>query len=153
MKDKKTDKTIYSYIGVDFGKTGNHIVEFQGVDPFGITRFNQKISVKRSGEIVSIRLKSAEGNVADGKTPLKLHLELYDADGTLIPADAELEIREGTLSPLKKPDIFAAPPAAGSHPHVQMSKDGEVLFAPVNNTGLYRVVLGYNNVTVEAETY
>ena len=24
---------------------------------------------------------------------------------------------------------------------------------PVNNSGLYRVVLGYNNVTVEAETY
>jgi uncharacterized repeat protein (TIGR01451 family) len=153
MKDKKTDKTIYSYIGVDFGKTGNHVVVFQGIDPFGIVRFKQAISVKRSGEIVSIRLKSAVGNVADGKTPLKLHLELYDADGTLIPADAELEIREGTLSPLKKPDIFAAPPAAGSHPHVQMSRDGEVLFSPVNNTGLYRVVLGYNNVTVEAETY
>ncbi|MGA2554307.1 MAG: OmpA family protein, partial [Smithella sp.] len=153
MKDEKAGKTIYSYIGVDFGKRGDHIVEFQGVDPFGIARFKQKISVKRSGEIVSIRLKSAEGNVADGKTPLKLHLELYDADGTLIPAGAELEIREGTLMPLKKPDIFAAPPAAGSHPHVQMSKDGEVLFAPVNNSGLYRVVLGYNNVTVEAETY
>ncbi|MGA3279853.1 MAG: OmpA family protein [Smithella sp.] len=153
MKDKKADKTIYSYIGVDFGKTGNHVVVFQGIDPFGNVRFKQAISVKRSGAIVSIRLKSAEGNVADGKTPVKLHLELYDADGTLIPAGTELEIREGTLSPLKKPDIFAAPPAAGSHPHVQMSREGEVLFAPVNNTGLYRVVLGYNNVTVEAETY
>jgi uncharacterized repeat protein (TIGR01451 family) len=153
MKDKKAGKTIYSYIGVDFGKTGNHVVVFQGIDPFGNVRFKQAISVKRSGEIVSIRLKSAEGNVADGKTPVKLHLELYDADGTLIPAGAELEIREGTLSPLKKPDIFAAQPAAGSHPHVQMSKDGEVLFAPVNNTGLYRVVLGYNKVIVEAETY
>ena len=82
-----------------------------------------------------------------------MRLELYDADGTRIPAGAELEIREGTLNPLKKPDIFALPPAAGSHPVVQMSKDGEVLFQPVNNSGLYRVVLGYNNVTVEAETY
>jgi uncharacterized repeat protein (TIGR01451 family) len=153
MKDKKADKTIYSYIGVDFGKTGNHVVVFQGIDPFGNVRFKQAISVKRSGEIVSIRLKSTEGNVADGKTPVKLHLELYDADGTLIPAGTELEIREGTLSPLKKPDIFAAPPAAGSHPHVQMNREGEVLFEPVNNSGLYRVVLGYNNVTVEAETY
>jgi outer membrane protein OmpA-like peptidoglycan-associated protein len=153
MKDEKAGKTIYSYIGVDFGKRGDHIVEFQGVDPFGNARFNQKISVKRSGEIVSIRFKSAQGNVADGKTPVKLWLELYDSDGTLIPAGAELEIREGTLNPLKQPDIFAAPPSVGSHPRVQMSREGDVLFQPVNQSGLYRVVLGYNNATVEAETY
>ena len=109
MKDEKAGKTIYSYIGVDFGKRGDHVVQLQGIDPFGNARFKQTISVKRSGEIVSIRLKSAEGNVADGKTPVKLRLELYDADGTLIPAGAELEIREGTLNPLKQPDIFAAP--------------------------------------------
>ena len=153
MKDEKAGKTIYSYIGVDFGKTGNHDVQFQGVDPFGNARFNQTISIKRSGEIVSIRLTSAEGNFADGKTPVKLRLELYDASGTRIPAGAELEIREGTLSPLKQPDIFAAPPAAGSHPHVQISREGDVLFQPVNVSGPYRVVLGYNNATVEAETY
>jgi uncharacterized repeat protein (TIGR01451 family) len=153
MKDEKAGKTIYSYIGVDFGKSGDHVVQFQGVDSFGNARFNQKISVKRSGEIVSIRLQSAEGNVADGKTPVKLRLELYDANGNRIPAGAELEIREGTLSPLKQPDIFAAPPVVGRHPHVQMSKEGDVLFQPVNNSGPYRVVLGYNNVTVEAETY
>jgi uncharacterized repeat protein (TIGR01451 family) len=153
MKDEKAGKTIYSYIGVDFGKRGDHVVQFQGVDPFGNARFNQKISVKRSGEIVSIRLKSAQGNVADGKTPVKLRLELYDADGTLIPAGAELEIREGTLNPLKQPDIFSVLPAAGGHAHVQMSRDGDVLFQPVTNSGPYRVVLGYNTATVEAETY
>ena len=153
MKDPKAGKNLYSYIGVDFGEAGKHVILLQGIDPFGNPRFEKTISIKRIGKIGSLRLKSAEGNVADGKTPIKLRLELYDTDGTLIPAGAELEIREGTLSPLKKPDIFAAPPAAGSHPHVQMSKDGEVLFGPVNNTGLYRVVLGYNKVIVEAETY
>jgi uncharacterized repeat protein (TIGR01451 family) len=153
MKDPKAGKNIYSYIGVDFGEAGKHVILLQGIDPFGNPRFEKTISIKRIGKIGSIRLKSAEGNVADGKTPIKLRLELYDTDGTLIPAGAELEIREGTLSPLKKPDIFAAPPAAGNHPHVQMSREGEVLFEPVNKTGLYRVVLGYNNVTVEAETY
>jgi uncharacterized repeat protein (TIGR01451 family) len=153
MKDENAGKTIYSYIGVDFGKAGNHVVQFQGIDPFGNARFNKTISVKRSGEIVSIRFKSAQGNVADGKTPVKLRLELYDAEGTLIPAATELEIREGTLNPLKQPDIFAAPPAPGSHPRVQMSREGDVLFQPVNNSGPYRVVLGCKNVTVEAETY
>lgn len=153
MKDAKAGKTIYSYIGVDFGKRGDHVVQLQGMDPFGNARFKQTISVKRSGEIVSIRLKSAEGNVADGKTPVKMRMELYDDEGTLIPAGAELEIREGKLKSLKKPDVFAATPTAGSHPRVQMSKEGDVLFEPVNNSGLYTVVLGYNKATIEAETY
>ena len=153
MKDARAGKTIYSYIGVDFGKRGDHVVRLEGIDPFGNARFKQTISVKRSGEIVSIRLKSALGNVADGKTPVKLRLELYDDEGTRIPGGAELEIREGKLIPLKQPDVFAAPPAAGSHPHVQMNKDGDVLFEPVSNSGPYTVVLGYNNATVEAETY
>jgi uncharacterized repeat protein (TIGR01451 family) len=153
MKDENAGKAIYSYIGVDFGKTGNHVVEIQGKDQFGNDRFKKAVSIKRSGEIVSIRFKSAQGNVADGKTPVKLRLELYDADGTLIPAATELEIREGTLAPLKQPDIFAAPPAVGSHPRVQISREGDVLFQPVNQSGPYRVVLGYNNATVEAETY
>jgi hypothetical protein len=153
MQDEKSGKAIYSYIGVDFGKTGNPSILLQGIDPFGNTRFEEKISVKRSGEIKSIRLKSAEGNVADGKTPVKFKLELYDAAGILIPASVELEIREGTLAPLKQPDIFALPPAAGNHPRVPMSREGDVLFQPVNNSGLYRVVLGYNNIKLEAETY
>lgn len=153
MKDEKAGKTIYSYIGVDFGKTGKHVIEFEGVDPFGNVRFKKKISVKRSGEIVSIRLKSSKGNIADGKTPVKLLLELYDAEGNRIPAATDLEIREGNLTPLKQPDIFAQPPVAGSFPHVQMTREGEVLFQPINNSGSYRVVLGYNSLTVEAETY
>jgi len=153
MKDEKAGKTIYSYIGVDFGERGEHVVQFQGTDPFGNARFKQTISVKRSGEIVSMRLISTEGNVADGKTPVRLRLELYDADGTRIPAGAELEIREGTLNPLRQPDIFSLSPAVGGFARVQMSREGEVLFQPVNNSGLYRVVLGYNSATVEAETY
>jgi uncharacterized repeat protein (TIGR01451 family) len=153
MKDEKAGKTIYSYIGVDFGERGDHVVQFQGTDPFGNARFKQTMPVKRSGEIVSMRLKSAEGNVADGKTPVRVRLELYDADGTRIPAGTELEIREGTLNPLKQPDIFSLSPAVGGFAHVQMSREGDVQFQPVNNSGLYRVVLGYNTATVEAETY
>ncbi len=153
MKSDKLGKTTYSYIGVDFGDRGEHVVQFQGTDPFGNARFKQSINVKRSGEVVSIKLISVEGNVADGKTPIKLKLELYDNNGTRIPAGADLEIREGTLRSLEKRDVFSVAPAAGSFERVQMSKEGEVLFHPVNNSGLYRVVLGYGNVSVEAETY
>ena len=153
MKDKVSGKAIYSYIGVDFGKAGPHTVEIQGLDPFGNARVKKTHTVTRSGEIASIRVKSEDGNVADGKTPVKIILELYDASGVVMPASADLEIREGTLVPLKKPDIFALPPKSGSHPVVQMSKEGEILFQPVTNSGLYRAVLGYNNVTAEVETY
>jgi len=153
MKDEKAGKAIHSYIGVDFGDTGSHVLVFEGIDPYGNIRLKKTLSIKRSGAIGSIRLKSAAGNVADGKTPVKLILEIYDTDGNRIPAGADLDIREGTLAPLKQPDIFAAPPVTGSYPRVSMTKDGEVRFQPVVNSGLYRIVLGYNNATVEAETY
>jgi uncharacterized repeat protein (TIGR01451 family) len=153
MKDKNTGKSIYSYIGVDFGDAGQHTVEIQGLDPFGNARVKKTHSVTRSGEIASIRVKSEDGNVADGKTPVKIVVELFDANGVAIPAATELEIREGTLVPLKKPDLFALPPKAGSHAVVPMNKAGEIFFQPVANSGLYRAVLGYNRVTVEVETY
>ncbi|MBK5276636.1 MAG: OmpA family protein [Desulfuromonadales bacterium] len=153
MKDTKAEKTLYSYIGVDFGERGDHVVQLQGMDPFGNARFKQTITVKRSGEIASIRLKSAEGNVADGKTPVKFKLELYDVDGVRIPAETALEIRGGTLKPIKENDLFASAPVAGSFTPVQMSRDGDVLFQPVTSSGLYRIVLGYNAVAIEVETY
>ncbi|MEN6473898.1 MAG: hypothetical protein ABFD81_07795 [Syntrophaceae bacterium] len=154
MKDEKAGKTLYSYIGVDSGLRGEHVVQLQGIDPFGNIRFKQGITVRRSGEIAGIRLKSADGNVADGKTPVKLQLEILDADATPIPAEVDLEIREGTVSPMKQLDnLSVLPPAGGTHAYVHMSRDGEVLFQPVTNSGLYRVVLAYNNATLEAETY
>lgn len=153
MKDEKAGKTIYSYIGVDFGERGDHVVEFQGIDPFGNVRFKQTRNVKRSGEIVSIRLISAEGNVADGRTPVRLRLELYDVDGNRVLTGAELEIRSGTLKTLKEKGLFSVIPAAGSFEQVPMNREGEVLFQPVNNSGLYRVVLGHNKATIEVETY
>jgi hypothetical protein len=153
MKDNKSGKTIYSYIGVDFGDRGDHTIQFQGTDPFGNARFKQTFAVKRSGEIATIRLKSAEGNVADGKTPVRVRLELYDADGNRIPAETELEIRESSLKPLKQPDLFALPPVVGISERVQLNKDGDALFQPVTNSGLYRAILAHNTATVEVETY
>lgn len=153
MMDAKAGKSIYSYIGVDFEERGDHVVQLQGIDKFGNARFNQTITVKRSGAIASIRLKSAEGNVADGKTPVRFMLELYDADGIRIQAGTQLEIREGTLRPLKQKDIFSVVPSVGAFEQIEMSREGEVLFKPVNSSGLQRVVLGYNSSVVEAETY
>lgn len=152
QKDKKSGRTLYSYVGVNFGERGEHTLQFQGMDPFGNARFNQTITVTRSGQASSLRLTSAEGNVADGKTPVKLRVELLDADGTPIPAAADLDIRSGTLKPVKKegelPEL-----KVGQFEQVHVDEKGNILFQPVNASGLYRVTLGYNNVKLETETY
>lgn len=152
MKDNKTGKAIYTYIGIDFGKQGDHTLQLQGLDPFGNARFDQTIKITRSGEIAAIRLKSAEGNVADGRTPIRLHLELLDTAGQVIPAEADLEIRSGTLKSLK---TASAIPEAVSNTAEQVHVDaaGNALFQPVNASGPYKAVLGFNKVTMEAETY
>ena len=160
MKDTKSGKTIYSYIGVDFGKKGKHTLELKGMDPFGNARMDQTISVIRTGEISAIRLKNADGNVADGRTPVKLQLEVLDDSGQVIPAEVELEIRGGTLKALKKesgmPELSKrgnATDTAGASEKVHVDEKGIALFQPVNSSGLYNVVLGANKVKVEAETY
>ena len=152
MKDEKSGKTIYTYIGVNLGEQGEHTVQFQGTDPFGNARFNQTVTIRRSGEIAAIRLKNAEGNLADGKTPVRLQLELIDANGSIIPAAADLSIETGTLKSLKREGEMPEP-RVGQFEQVRIDEAGNVLFQPVNNSGLYRVVLSYNNVRLETETY
>ncbi|GFE57586.1 OmpA family protein [Geobacter sp. AOG1] len=152
MKDKKSGKTIYSYVGVNFGDQGEHTLQFQGMDPFGNARFNQTITVIRSGQVASLRLKSAEGNIADGKTPVKLQIELLDANGTPIPAATDLEIQNGTLKPMKKEGEMPEP-KVGMTEQVHVDEKGNILFQPVNSSGLYRVTLGYNNAKLGTETY
>ena len=158
MKDPNNGKVIYSYIGVDFGKEGKHTLELKGTDPFGNARVNQKVDVIRSGEIASIHVKSSDGNVADARTPVKLQLEILDSAGQVIPAEVELEIRSGTLKPLKKDGKITEPAkkentTEPSIERVHVDAKGNALFQPVNNSGPYSVVLGINKVTVDAETY
>ena len=158
MKDPNNGKVIYSYIGVDFGQKGKHTLELKGTDPFGNARISQKVDVIRSGEIASIYVKSSNGNVADARTPVKLQLEILDSAGQVIPAEVELEIRSGTLKPLKKEGDLTEPgkkenPMGSSKELVHVDAKGNALFQPVNNSGPYKVALGINKVTVEAETY
>lgn len=153
MKDERSGKMLLTYIGVDFGDKGEHLMRLQGTDPFGNVRFEDKVTVVRSGDIAGIRLVDAEGNVADGKTPVRMRLQLLDANGNVIPADADLEIRSGTLKPLKVNSALPDTTASSGLEKVHVNQAGEVLFQPVNNSGPYRAVLGYNKATLEAETY
>lgn len=150
-QDPATGKTQYGYIGVDLGAAGEHVLTLQGVDPFGNARFERSIRLIRTGDIAAIRLLSAEGNVADGKTPVRMRLELLDNAGNLIRAEAELELRDGSLKPLVQADQPLEEKTTTRR--LVMDRDGWVSFQPVSASGPYRVVIGYNAASVEAETY
>jgi uncharacterized repeat protein (TIGR01451 family) len=162
MKDPASGKVIYTFIGVDFGDKGKHTLELKGSDPFGIARVQQKIEVIRSGEIAAIRFRNTEGNIADARTPVTLQLEVLDAAGEVIPAEVELEVRGGTLKPMKResdiPELSGIEKTvaglnAGSVQRVQVDGKGVALFQPVNSGGLYTIVLGTGKVTAEGDTY
>jgi len=152
MKDIRTGKSLYSYIGIDFGEPGAHTVTVQGKDPFGVARYEQTVRVVRTGAVAAIRVLETQGNVADGKTPVRIRLQLMDAAGVVIHAATELPRLEGTLRPLKKEGTLRDALEEKDN-KVVVDPDGYVSFQPVNASGLYRLVLGTDKVAVEAETY
>jgi len=150
MKDSKTEKSLYTYIGVDFGDAGEHLLQLKGMDPFGVARFEKAAKVTRAGEITTIRLVSADGNIADGRTPVRIRVQLYDKDDKPVSANAELTLRGSDLRPLSSGSDFGHEAAAGM---AAVSGDGWIEFQPVTSSGLYRVQLAYNKATLDIETY
>jgi len=153
LKDPGSKYSLYSYIGVDFGPAGEHTLEIQGIGPFGNARFTQTCHVIRTGKIAAIRLLPSEGNVADGKTPVILHLQLLDDRGQTIHAPAELEIRDGNLKPCRPDGDGLSRQAPATSETVSVTADGQARFAPVSASGRYRISLGYNDAVVDAEIY
>ncbi len=151
--DPASGKTTYGYIGVDFGDPGQHTIVVQGMDPFGNARASHSGSVTRTGDIATIRLISAEGNFADGKTPVRMRFELLDQTNTPIRGASRLELRDGTLLPLKDQDEKLTLEDKVARRWVSIDRDGWVSFQPVTASGSYRVTLAYNTAVVEADTY
>lgn len=169
MADTKTGKTLYSYIGVDFGDQGEHLLHLQGLDPFGNARSDLKIKVVRTGEIALIRLLPTKENpnVADGKTPIRVRLQILDVNGEVIKAPVGLKVLDGNLQPLKEKSELpegdapadlqvgsAASLRTGSAANqVQVDAEGDAWFQPTQASGPYRATLAYNDKTVKVETY
>lgn len=151
--DHAADRTLYGYVGVDFGEPGQHTVEIRGIDPFGNVRFSRKSVVTRTGEIARIRLVSADGNIADGKTPVRIRVELFDGVGNPLRGSTRLGVRNGTLKPLLQnadnPTLDDKTAASA----VTMDSEGWLSFQPVTSSGTYRTVIGYNDIKLEVETY
>jgi uncharacterized repeat protein (TIGR01451 family) len=148
--DPRTGKTVYTYVGVDLGEQGTRTLTLTGTDPFGNVRVREQLAVTRTGEIAAMRLVSADGNVADGRTPVRVRVELLDATGDPIRGAMRLAVRGGTLRPYRAAAEPATLDAASS---VGVDKDGWVLFEPVAETGSHRAVLACGRATLEVETW
>ncbi len=147
---KETDRKLYSYIGVNLGDPGDHVLSLQGIGPFGNVRFNQDLHVTLVGEIANVRVVDTTGNIADGKTPVKARIQLLDTRGQTIPLSVELDLVNGSLKPNRQHNPI---PELREKNTVKVSKDGIVEFAPVSTSGTYRATLAYGQTRFEIETY
>ncbi|WP_455366069.1 OmpA family protein [Kaarinaea lacus] len=150
--EEGSGRTIYSYIGVDLGATpGKHTISLRGMGPFGNARFKQEITYIRTGDILGARMLSADGNIADGKTPVKIRVQLFDQSGEPIKAETELNFVDGNLKPYEDRDKLRE--LRESRKTVLVDRDGYIKFDPVTQSGLYNAVLSYNDFTFEVRTY
>lgn len=147
---KLSNSKIYSYIGVNLGDPGDHVISLQGVGPFGNARFNQDIHVTLVGDIANARVLDTSGNVADGRTPVKVRIQLLDSKGQTVPAGVELNLIGGTLKSNKG---YNPIPELRTRHTVTVSKEGYIEFAPVSDSGTYRAELSYGSTTFEVETF
>jgi len=151
-EDTKTGKTLYSYIGIDFGKPGKHTLTVKGLDPFGNARFDKTITVIRTGQVASIRPLKGQENIADGKTPVTVRLSLLDDTGEVIRGGTELEIRGGDLVSLGAMSADqqlaqnAASRTSSTGATVRVAADGTIAFAPTTVSGMHTVTLGRGDV-------
>jgi uncharacterized repeat protein (TIGR01451 family) len=151
---RKTEgnNTLMSYVGVDFGEAGPHVVHVRGVDPFGIARIDQKVKVIVASDITRIRVAKSPENVADGRTPVAVKVELVDASGRVVPAAVDLRlVNHGGLRPLVTSDAERA--LSRSAGKVPVAADGLMKFAPVTRSGLYTLEVAYNNAVEKIPVY
>ncbi len=150
-EDPDTGLTTYTYIGVDFGKTGKHTLQLRGLDSFGNARYDESITVVRTGEIARIKLVETANNIADGKTPVRFKLEVSDNRGVVINGSLELQQLGGDLIATQVSEVPTITKQASQQ--VYVSSDGWVEMAPVSSSGSKRIVLGYGAVQETIELY
>ncbi len=151
LQDPSTGRTLYTYIGIDFGGPGPHTLVLEGLGPFGNVRFKARAKIIRTGAVARIEQLAFNGNLADGRTPVRVKLRLTDEGGNLIKAPVELEVVNGNLEPLKVSDTDLSRTPGQKRLHVDA--DGTAWFAPVTRAGRYTATLKYNRAEVEVETY
>lgn len=145
MEERKTGKTLYSYIGVDFGKPGKHTLRLQGLDHFGNARFDERVHVVRVGDLYRIKVLDTKGNIADGNTPVKVKLALLDRAGERIDVPYKLVLSGGDLHRYDKNMTLSQLTKITDNDYVQVNGDGVLEFNPVSHSGVYRAKLKYGD--------
>ncbi|MDQ6989060.1 MAG: OmpA family protein, partial [Mariprofundaceae bacterium] len=151
QEDENTGLTTYTYIGVDFGKPGKHVLSLKGLGPFGNARYEETISVVRTGELAKIKLVESAENIADGKTPVRFRLVLLDQTGVAINGGLELRQMGGDLSPIQQ--LHISPLLVENAQAIRVDAEGWVTMAAVNQSGMHHVSLAYNKVQENIEIY
>lgn len=139
--DRVSGLTTYSYIGVDLGERGAHVLSIEGSDTFGNKRYEESITVQRTGDIREIRVVDASGNVADGQTPVRVRIDVLDEDLNPIVGSVQLQLLEGDLQPLR----IQAPANILDRPGTMIERDnnGFLRFEPVTQSGRHRVRISW----------
>jgi len=151
----QSDKTLYTFIGVDMGDPGDHVMRLEGLGPFGNARFKQEVHYVRTGEVAQIRFLEAGKNIADGKTPVRIRVQLLDDSGEVIRARTEVEMRGGDLLPIPRSELYQTPEEANAAVSntVMVERDGWMTFKPTGVSGTHRVNIGYNAVQRSIEVF
>ena len=147
MLDPSTNFTRYTWVGLELENIGDHRIELQGLDSFGVVRFSEKITLRRSANIKTIRMVSVAehaGNIADGRTPVKIKIALIDEFDKPITTGAQLFLVSGTLKPLNTSQNNN--PLESRNNVVNVGADGFIHFEPVGTAGTYRVRLSSGDI-------
>lgn len=161
MSDPESKTTLYTYIGVDFGAPGSHKLLVEGIDPFGNARFTQEAELIRTGDIASIRLLETAENLADGRTPVRIRVEIIDVFGRQVHSGITLSMENGELRPLgEKPpgsdgnlDKFNDLVSAELTKQINVDSQGWISFDPVVRSGSYPLRLKANEASLEIDIF
>ncbi len=152
-EDTETGKTLYSYIGVDFGDPGAHVVKIEGVGPFGNVRFSQALNVVRVGELFDIRFVESGDNIADGRTPVKAKVALFDRVGEPLGIEYRLQLSDSKLKPNIGNQTLTELTRATTAEYIEVDDDGVIRFDPVSVSGTYEFTLSHNDFEETFEVY
>ena len=142
--DEESGLIRYTWVGVELDQVGDHRLQLSGLDPFGNARFKEEITLRRSSRIKTIRVQSVPENVADGRTPVQVKLQLLDEFEQPINAQLELQLVSGDLQPLNQNQRDDLLLQRGQN--VIIDNNGIARFEPVGTAGSYRIRLTDGNI-------
>lgn len=144
VTDPDTGLSQYTWVGVDLKETGDYKFEVHGIGPFGNARFKDVATITRTSAIKSIRVLDSSGNIADGKTPVRVKLELTDESGRVVESRTDLRLTSGTLRPLGQNNSDNV--IRLDRNIIQVDSEGYAWFEPVSNAGTFRIRLAGDKV-------